>query len=218
MKLKHKELYNYMYSKPLGRGGLYGIFGRRDAYFVEYIKNNVPRGSSVLDAGCGRGLLIRWLTAIGYSIRGTEIADWLVRPGGDLFGLPVDLVSYSNLNVYHDNTFDVVISNDVLEHLDCEDDVIRGMSDLARISKKWLLISTGGDRASASYATKETGVANLHSIIRPMEWWQDLYQQHCDIDTIEHRAGSWFFFGRIKDNVRDTDIPAKIKQDHSKDV
>ena len=114
-------LYNYIYSHAHPTRGRYGAVGRRDPLFVNYLVERVPPPSLILDAGCGRGTLMRWLIGLGYSVCGTEIASWLVTKAGDLHGLPVVQVSYEEMSKESSpippKTYDVVISNDVLEHL-----------------------------------------------------------------------------------------------------
>ena len=194
--LSPKELYNYMYSHAIPKHGLYGGVGRRDKFFVEYIEKNAPKTATVFDASCGRGTLIKWLNALGYDTYGSEIADWLFGFGGDLCGMPgIRKMEYSELNNIGSGVYNIVISNDVIEHLASEEEVIEAVGNLARISEKWILISTGGTRAAASHFTKEVGVSNLHTVIRPKEWWKELYEDYCDLEEDFDAAGSCFFFG-----------------------
>lgn len=192
--MKAKELYNYIYSHAISNRSLYGAWGKRDGVFVDYIRKNVLKPSSIFDASCGRGFLLKWLTADGYNVKGSEIADWLLKPGGDLYGYPVIELAYKDLSKLNDK-FDVVVSNDVLEHLDTENDVLDAMKQLVNISNKWVLISTGGTRAAANPFRIETGVGHLHYVIKPYDWWKDLYEKYCVIDESYERAGSQFFFG-----------------------
>lgn len=192
------ELYNYIYSHALPEArGLYGRAGHRDRFFVKFIVENTTKGS-VIDLGCGRGTLLRWLRAKGYKTFGTEIADWLLSPYGDLYGLLVKNLSYEQLDQLQDNTYDIVISNDVIEHIDSEDLVISSLSHMARISKKYVLVSTGGWRAAHCPFPKETEVQNLHTIVKPPEWWREVYCSQCDLQEEYFLAGSYFFFGEKK--------------------
>jgi len=192
--LEASKVYNYLYSHAHDRG-MYGAYPRRDSVFAEFIREHVVGGSYILDAGCGRGFLVRWLRDLGYSVLGTEIADCLFKPGGELFGMPAVQMYYSDLYKFGSNSFPVVISNDVLEHLEDEVAVITAMAELTRIAGEWLLISTGGTRASRCPFPKELGVANLHSVVRPEEWWVELYSAHCSIHEKKEAAGSIFLFG-----------------------
>ena len=193
--MKAKELYNYIYSHAIPNRALYGAWGRRDTQFVEYIRDNVPKGSTILDASCGRGFLLRWLIADGYKAEGTEIADWLMNPGGDLYGMPVKELHYKDLGTIESEKYNVVVTNDVLEHLDNEDEIWDAMRELVRISKKWLLVSTGGTKAAGCPFRIELKISNLHYVIKPYEWWKELYEKYCVLNVEFERAGSHFFFG-----------------------
>ena len=192
------ELYNYMYSHSIPNHGLYGLYGRRDQPFVTYIRENVPPSASIFDASCGRGTLLRWLIAEGYDASGSEIADFLLNPGGDLYGMPVELMSYEELWKKPDNLYDVVVSNDVIEHLKDEDVVNDALSELSRISKKWLLISTGGTRDAwfpFSHVFKD---GKLHNVIKEESWWKETVGKYMDIDKEDRVSHSLFYFGTIK--------------------
>ena len=181
-------LYDKIYSSINVKGGMYGDTHRRDSLFYEFIKI-LPK-SSIIDVGCGRGHLLRWLKALGHDVRGTEIADCLLKD--DLLGLPVKKLFCSELHTIPDNSYDVVISNDVIEHLPDEQQVEQAVKDLSRISKKYVLISTGGRRAATSGVE---GVGNVHLVIRPQEWWVGLANKYYKVNQIMDLAGSLFMFG-----------------------
>lgn len=140
---------------------------------------------------------MRWLIADEYRVKGSEIATWLMEPGGDLYGLDVVELSYGDLGKIGKKSFDVVVSNDVLEHLETEDDVVRAVKRLSQITKRWFLMSTGGIKAARCPFPVELGISNLHNIIRPYEWWEDLYTSFCRLEESFEAAGSHFFFGEV---------------------
>lgn len=95
---------------------------------------------SVLDVGAGEGFTLQKLkdNHIGEKLEGIEYMDEAIsfakklHPGltikkGDIYKLP-----------YKDNSFDVVICSEVLEHLD---DPEKALMELRRVSKKYLLLS-----------------------------------------------------------------------------
>lgn len=189
------NMYSYLFSHAYpDTKGVYGFAMHRAGFFVKWIIANVKPGSTILEVGCGRGQLIRWLQAKGYEVEGTEVADWLMKPGGDLYGLPVKKMFFSELNQIPENHYDVVLSNDVIEHLQFDEEVIDGMMNLARISKGPVLISTGGTRHGWQPVIKPS---NLHFVMHPKEWWKEVYERYCIIDQ-EFESGSYFIFGRKK--------------------
>jgi ubiquinone/menaquinone biosynthesis C-methylase UbiE len=82
----------------------------------------LPRSGKILEVGCGTGGLLASAARLGIEIEGVDIAlRWLVvarRRLKDL-GLPVSLVAASADRLpYADASFDTVVADSVLEHLD----------------------------------------------------------------------------------------------------
>ncbi|MBI4371800.1 MAG: class I SAM-dependent methyltransferase [Elusimicrobia bacterium] len=76
-------------------------FRRRRA---RVLHNRVPRGP-VLDVGCGRGLLLCYLRALGYEPRGVELSETAARHARDVLGLPVAVEDFAassgDAGLYH---------------------------------------------------------------------------------------------------------------------
>ena len=85
---------------------------------IEAIAQLVPQGAHLLDLGCGDGALLAWLQqhrgCTGY---GVEINDAnllaCARRGVDVLQLNLD----EGLSIFADNSFDVVLQIDTLQHL-----------------------------------------------------------------------------------------------------
>ena len=85
---------------------------------IEAIAQLVPQGAHLLDLGCGDGALLAWLqqhrSCTGY---GVEINDAnllaCARRGVDVLQLNLD----EGLSIFADNSFDVVLQIDTLQHL-----------------------------------------------------------------------------------------------------
>lgn len=100
--------------------------GSRDInhrYFVEYVQRRASPGAVVLDYGCGEGMMVGLLHAAGFQAYGVDIR-W---PGATRMDLEqdTDLGRAGFLRYYEeakrlpfdDDTFDVVISDQVFEHV-----------------------------------------------------------------------------------------------------
>jgi len=182
--VEQAALYDYLYKTP-SKGRLWNFFCRRVSFFTDYLKD-MPRGN-VLDVGCGRGQLMRVLRSLGYAVEGTEIADCLFAD--DLLGLSVKQLPCSRLGEIPSASYDYVICTEVLEHLNDEREVEQAIGNLARISRKHVLISTAGTKGSGSPK------GQTHLTIRPREWWVGLFQRYCFIDKEFDACGSVFLFG-----------------------
>ncbi len=95
---------------------------------------------SILDVGCGEGFTLHRLKmrGIGSKLEGIEYSKAAIELGkktypdikiteGSIYELP-----------YEDNTFDLVLCTEVLEHLE---DPEKALKELVRVSKKYLVIS-----------------------------------------------------------------------------
>jgi methionine biosynthesis protein MetW len=104
-----------------------------DKATLHSIARLVPDGARVLDLGCGDGALLDHLQRErGCSGYGIEIADEnvlaCVRRGVNVIQLNLD----QGLSIFDDDTFDVVLQNDTLQHLRNAETMLR---ETARVGK-----------------------------------------------------------------------------------
>lgn len=210
------QLYDYVYQESVegvnhpsrGKLGPYGSHDNRDRshiWMMEQMREE-ERGKdyseySVLDASCGRGHLLEALTEMGYKAEGTEVSDFLME--NDLKGLPVKKATYDNIvEVCGENSFDIVITNDVMEHLVDEDMVKRALKNLCKVSKKWLCltIGIGENRFAKKYpAALDLNMRGLHMFRREREWWFRYLGKYLqEVKRGAKRAGMGCFYGKIK--------------------
>lgn len=95
---------------------------------------------SVLDVGCGEGFTLNRLKeeGIGKKLEGVDFLDSAIRIGKNLH--PDLTLKQGNIYEleYKNNSFDLVMATEVLEHLE---DPRKGLKELIRVSKKYLLLS-----------------------------------------------------------------------------
>lgn len=110
-------------------------------YYKEFFRMLMGKKiDSVLDAGAGEGITLRKIKdkEIGKKHEGIEYMDEAIEIGkkvnpditikkGNIYDLP-----------YKDETFDLVICTEVLEHLD---EPKKALQELRRVSKKYLILS-----------------------------------------------------------------------------
>jgi SAM-dependent methyltransferase len=108
-------------------------------YFVDYVSRVAPPGATVLDFGCGDGTLVRMLCDAGYEAYGVDIR-W---PGADYGDLADSDLGRAGLLRYYeeggalpfdDGFFDVVVSDQVLEHVRPLEATVRELERIGRLS------------------------------------------------------------------------------------
>ena len=101
---------------------------------LEAIAKLVPHGSRVLDLGCGDGALLDYLqTHKGCSGYGVELSDTnvlaCVQRGVNVLQLNLD----QGLRVFGDQSFDVVLQIDTLQHLRNTETMLRETARVGRV-------------------------------------------------------------------------------------
>ena len=150
---KERLKYYDCYQQPSYR---MGNNRKKDAF--EVIKNLRVRGS-FLDVGAGRGETVRFARESGFSpVAGVEVVDYLLGDGvvfGEAHNLP-----------FEDNSFDVVASFDVFEHLLPEDTEL-ALKEVSRVAKKAIILCIPN---TPSHGHKH----DLHINLRPFSEWHQL--------------------------------------------
>jgi len=97
-------------------------------------KNTSLKGKTVLDVGCGDGVLSYLLSKKGLTVSGVDYTSDAVEFAKEK---TQGNIEFKVGNVYEipwaDNSFDVVVSSDVIEHLD---DVDKYIGEIKRVLKK----------------------------------------------------------------------------------
>lgn len=114
--------------------------GRGAVGVVDFLLPHVKPGLSVLDAGCGPGTITQGLAEIAApgKVIGCDLEPGMVERAAELAeGKGLDNLSFQVGNIldlpFDDNTFDVVMSCAVTEHLS---EPVKAMSELGRVAKK----------------------------------------------------------------------------------
>jgi len=115
-------------------------------FFLNYFSKTVVkeakklRPRTVLDVGCGEGFILANLkqNKVGKEHEGIEYVDKAIKLAKQLY--PTLKILKGNIYKlpYQDNSFDLVLCTEVLEHLDYPE---RALKELLRVTKKHLLLT-----------------------------------------------------------------------------
>jgi len=136
-----------------------------------------------LDVGCGTGKLVKWLRFLGIDAFGIEIskdalelAEKKVKPFlklGNIVKIP-----------YPENYFDLVVSFDVLEHLE-RSKIKKAILETIRVSKKFIIhkIYT----IENSWISFAQGEDFSHISVFSKKYWQNLFSSFLNISILRNK-------------------------------
>lgn len=171
---------------------------KRFKFLADLISNNFEF-KTFLDVGCGMGHLMRNLTGKGYAGKGIEISkDALNKYLTDFLPDKVLLAGAEKIPL-PDNSFDMVICLDVMEHLP-KFDIKQAISELIRVSKDFIFLTINLDNPY-----------EYHPSIFTREKWEKMFlanknvEQLIDIQNIiekdckkEYPEYDFFVFKKLK--------------------
>ncbi|QKO23429.1 methionine biosynthesis protein MetW [Rhodoferax sp. BAB1] len=159
-----------------------------DRRTLETIASLVPQGARVLDLGCGDGALLAHLQATrGCSGYGIEIADdnvlACVRRGVNVIQLNLD----EGLSLFEDQSFDVVLQIDTLQHLRNAETVLR---ETARVGKTGIVAFPN----FAHWPNRLSVLGGRMPVTRrlPYQWYDTpniRVGTHADLEVLAQRNG-----------------------------
>jgi 2-polyprenyl-3-methyl-5-hydroxy-6-metoxy-1,4-benzoquinol methylase/phage shock protein PspC (stress-responsive transcriptional regulator) len=113
------------------RGGMDRVLSMVHRSRIRTIERLLGCTGSVLDIGCGPGVLINQMRSRGWRVRGTERSLSAAQQARDVFHLDVSALDVDEL-VAAGATYDAVILWHVAEHLHVPSETVRGIARLLR--------------------------------------------------------------------------------------
>jgi 2-polyprenyl-3-methyl-5-hydroxy-6-metoxy-1,4-benzoquinol methylase len=113
------------------RGGMDRLLSLVHRSRIRSIERLLGGTGSVVDIGCGPGVLLDQMRARGWRVRGTERSPSAAQQARDVFHLDVRAQSVDDL-VAEGATFDAVVLWHVAEHLHTPAEIVRGIARLLR--------------------------------------------------------------------------------------
>jgi ubiquinone/menaquinone biosynthesis C-methylase UbiE len=111
----------------------------RRRFALQMVEAGVPRGSKILDAGCGPGEMAAALMQQGYEVWGLDIAEPMIRHARERCGADRFRVGDIERIPFPDNTFDAVVCLGVLEYLDTDAQALREIERVLKPGGKAVL-------------------------------------------------------------------------------
>ena len=104
---------------------------------IEKIVEYAGTGKKILEVGCNEGFVSKAMMEAGNDVTPTDISDEMIEKAKVQFGLEVQKADALNLP-FGDDSFDVVVAGEVLEHLT---NPFKGLSELFRVAKERVIIT-----------------------------------------------------------------------------
>ncbi len=171
---------------------------------------------NLLDVGCGRGQIIAYARDIDIEAEGFDFSEWAIGDEGRYKGTKAEWVKCHDATEkwpYPDNSFDLVVALDLLEHIYAEDiDFV--LSEINRVARKWVFLQiavsgTGGlqGRSEGGYSLEKNAAVPIglegcavagHVTVMPQSYWID----KIDLDDLFLRRDlKEYFISLVPDDV-----------------
>lgn len=157
---------------------------------IAFAWKNIFNPRNMLDVGCGRGQFTAAARRAGIEAYGFDYSRWAI--GNKYINCDVSWLTCHDATVkwlYGDNSFDLIIVLDLMEHLYNDGDIDKVIDELYRVSRKWVFLqiaTIGGGSGSgihdAGYILKrgekipiELGgmVVAGHVTVQSRQFWID---------------------------------------------
>ena len=136
---------------------------------IEYLWTGLEKPNSLLDFGCGNGVLTYWLTKFGYGCRvvGMDVSHSAIKQARDQYSAKGLSFLHLSEGIPHDR-YDVVVSSHVLEHLE---DPIASLRHLRELGDFFLLEVPLEDCLWVSLRARLTGRRRENNPLGHLHFW-----------------------------------------------
>ena len=172
--MNYKKIYERLY-----RLGYHSKLKNHGKRYIEYLCHKFDF-KTVLDVGCSNGVAVKELKRRRKIAYGIDVADIAIRYAGSKSYVENCVVASTTDIPFKDNFFDAVFSCDMLEHL-TEKDVGKAITELLRVSKKYLFLVIDGEfernrewlkKAKEFFPADFQHFDNLHLTVWPLSKWK----------------------------------------------
>lgn len=161
---------------------------------IEYL-STLPKGSSILDVGCAEGSTIQYLQRIfgdHFIYTGIDLSETRINKAKDK-NIPNShfIVSNAETIPFEENSFDCVLSSQVLEHVNNPDSMIKEISRVLKDSGYFQVDTVFKKRWAKYFYRSPIGFALDPTHLREytnVNDLKELFEPHLMIDSIEKKA------------------------------
>ena len=192
LEISEREKYNYFVtSKNYGSDfqrekqikRMVGDLGEVSEGFLDILEELKQKDVfKVLDIGCGPGGVMAWFNREhGADVYGIDISNSFIdfAKGNFPFLENLFMGNAQNMDMFEDNTFDLVCHLDGMEHIpevwekDC-------LKEAIRVSTKYVFYETACEDAAADGWAIEQGFTKAHINIKHPDQWLSFYENHAE--------------------------------------
>ncbi len=134
----------------------------------------------VLDLGCGNGAAVAYFAKMGYRTCGIDLSDAAIKMGQEFLareGVQAELKTADASAIpYPDNSFDVVVSNGVLDHMDPERAIASAEEVYRVLRKPGLFFITLASTENIKYGEGKQSAKNTYLL--EGDWYEAGALQH----------------------------------------
>jgi 2-polyprenyl-3-methyl-5-hydroxy-6-metoxy-1,4-benzoquinol methylase len=138
--------------------------GDEYAYVISRLRACVPKGSSVLEVGCGFGYLTYSLNRSGYNATGVDVSEISVNRATKTYGPYYQCIGLNDFSQLHGRRFDCIVLTEVLEHVMDPISFLNSLKSLLT-ENGLILLTTPNKSAFPSDALWMTDAPPIHL------WW-----------------------------------------------
>ena len=99
------------------------------------VRELLPFGGTILDVGCGTGMLAGWIARAGYDAVGVDASTGMLVEALEN-GVGAVYAAYSSALPFEDNTFDLSLSVATMHHLETPERVADTIAEMGRVVKR----------------------------------------------------------------------------------
>ncbi|SEW50336.1 class I SAM-dependent methyltransferase [Chitinophaga arvensicola] len=129
---------------------------KRLDFITDAIRNTIPANGTILDVGCGNGIISRHLGQLGYNVLGIDVSEKAIGVARSLTTAPnvrFEAISAENL-VAQGNTYDAVVCSEVLEHLDHPEELLKVLYQSLKQTGRLVVTVPNGNGPREALVTK----------------------------------------------------------------